>query len=129
MNPDKLKKYIQLNDEIKELKQRQIELTLSKDELQDEIFTEMEESGISNMKMDGRTIYLHKQTWVRANDKTEACAYMKEHGLEDYVKEDFNTNSLSAYYREMEKSDEPLPDGFDKVFNVNPTFSVRVLKS
>jgi len=87
------------------------------------------EEGVQNMKLeDGSTLYLRVQLWARPKkiDGIEeddaireiACLGLKEIGLDDFVHETFNIHTLSAYVRELDSQNEPLPEGFDKYIEV-----------
>lgn len=54
----------------------------------------------------GAMVSIGRKIWARATtSKPDACAALKAAGLGDYVEEGFNTNSLSAYFRETYKTE------------------------
>ena len=63
-----------------------------------------EHLGINNFNVDGRTVYLHREWWAKAKDpENVAITVAALKACEDtdpFVKEGFNTQSLSAYFRE-----------------------------
>lgn len=66
----------------------------------------------------GKLTYISRRIWARARggDKAAACIALRDAGLGDYVEEGFNTNSLSAYFRELAKSledDTDMPPALD----------------
>ena len=71
------------------------------------VMAHLGEEGLDSVKdaASGKTIYLNRRIWARAaTDKPAACAALKQYeDLADYVEETFNTNSLSAYFREEAK--------------------------
>ena len=104
----------------------------------------MAEAGLQSFKTEGDvTVYLHSQVWVKpdlrdGDDRdvamARACELMKQVGLGDYVQEKFNTNSLSAWWRELRQTQlaedptaEPtMPDGLDKVLAATEVVQCRV---
>lgn len=64
-------------------------------------------SGTQSVKTHGVTLYVHRQLWVGAKDGNHgrACVALEDAGLKEYVGLRFNTNSLSAYFRERAKEE------------------------
>lgn len=143
---DVVREAIALTKRIEELR---LELTPLEDKLkalQPALIAEFERTGDQRRTVDGKTAYLHRQLWVKVAEavtKEQAAEALKEAGLDDYVSETFNTNSVSAFARELEKdvdweetgglledAEHPLlvahPDlkGF---FVPNEVFSVRIV--
>lgn len=98
--------YVELNRRKREL---EAEVNLLKKQIapiEAELLDEYAAEGVrSKGTQDGATVYLTRKIWARATDlgKPAACAALKRAGLGDYVEEGFNTNSLSAYFRERAK--------------------------
>lgn len=104
--PDVVREAIALKKRIEEL---ELELAPLKDKLnamQPELLAWFEKSGDQRRTVDGRTAYLRRDLWVGVAEGVAKDAVMealKEAGLGDYVNETFNTNSISAFARELEK--------------------------
>ena len=84
--------------------------------------------GIQHIRMaNGITLHIHKQLWARAKDgdMAAAAAALKEIGLGEFVKESFNVQTLSAYVRERERENEPLPEEFIAHIDVQEEVTVR----
>ena len=115
--------------------------------LQKQILTAFEHLGMDSVKFCGHSIYTFKQLWAKPADGVERAvviAMLKKSGFKDYVSENFNTQSLSARFRELEKQylemhqQQPkegrkpfrlvdyLPKPLVKVLNLNPDFSIRI---
>lgn len=89
------------------------DLRVVKDEitpLTEQLLEQFAEEGVSGKRhaATGRLVSITRKVWARAagGDKTAASAALKKAGLGDYVEESFNTNSLSAYFREQVKARE-----------------------
>lgn len=77
--------------------------------LEEMILKDFENNSIDNMKVDGMTIYHHSQVWASAKDKDTdtACKVLKEfEQTSSFVKENFNTQTVSAWVRERLKAVE-----------------------
>lgn len=91
--------------------------------LETEIMAMLEQLGTNNFNIDGRTVYLHREFWAKVKefapvgeDASSWRAVMAERALQalkaneetrPFVKESFNTQTLSAYFRERRvKHDE-----------------------
>ncbi len=74
-------------------------------DLSDEALDRMLDSGTQSVNTHGVTLYIHRQLWVGAKDgnKARACVELERAGLEEFVGWSFNTNSLSAHFRELAK--------------------------
>ena len=62
-------------------------------------------------------------------DKPAVCKALKRSRLGGYVEETYNTNSLSAYIRELDREDKPLSDALAKVLEISEVFKLRTRKS
>lgn len=73
------------------------------------------------VKVNGRSIYISTDFWPKAvdNNKPALCAALKAEGLEQYVKEDFNTQSLRGYTNECIRNYRALLPVEERV-NLNP---------
>lgn len=86
------------------------------------------ESGLDRMTVDGVTMFIHTQLWAGVADgftREQAVGGLKAAGLGDFVTENYNSNSLSAYFREQVKQSDieaiELPEGI----KVTEKFSIR----
>lgn len=109
----------------RELKQLVVEIA----RLEEVVLNQFIDSGVDAIKVDGSTLYLHKQVWAGVAEgytKEQAVDELKEVGLGDYVHETFNVNSLSAYYREAvrETDDFEIP----KSIKLEERYSIRMRK-
>lgn len=75
--------------------------------LEEELLAEFAAEGVDGKRhaQSGRLVSIRRQIWARpAIDRPAACQALKAHeDLAPYVEETFNTNSLSAYFREEAK--------------------------
>lgn len=89
------------------------EARLLKDQLEPlhrQLLEEFADQGLTSARhaASGKLVYVSRKTWARAagGDKTRAYDALISAGLEDYAERGFNTNKLSAYFRELIKQHE-----------------------
>lgn len=93
-----------------EYKRKRAELSDLKSDLDDiknELFELMARLGWSSLKVDGRTVYLHRQLWSKVATgatKEDFHEALKQSGYEDLVYETTNSNQVSAVIREIAKN-------------------------
>ncbi len=120
VNMDKQKR--ELDTDLKQIKKRL-------EELEPVLLDQLAQAGIQNMKIDGVTVYILRQLWAQAlASNEEICEALRAAGLQDYVKEGYNSQSISAYFRELEKQDEPLPSELAGKIGTTEKFSLRTRK-
>ena len=74
-------------------------------QLQQSLIDAIEEERFPNGgKVGGRTLFIKRTLWagvVKGHTKDDVCKALRDADLGDYVSETFNTNSLSAYVRDV----------------------------
>jgi predicted nucleic acid-binding Zn-ribbon protein len=104
--------YALLDEEKRNLEEQLDDVKDEMKQIEEELLNVFEHKGISNINIAGKTIYLHRQLWAGyVNNIDEAVVALKNAGLGDYVKERFNTHSLSAYFRELYREREEEVEG------------------
>ncbi len=146
MNTAELKEFVALEDEKSGLKTRLKAIESRLGELDESLTQQFLDDGIQSTKIDGRTVYLHRDIYASAKDgdKESVVAALKECDLGQYVKEDYNANSLKAYVREMVREAEEqaraegrviedpakaLPEHLAVTLNISTVFSVSSRRS
>lgn len=109
-----------IEEQIKELK-RQMR------PYEEQLLLFFSEHGVNNIKLHGKTLYIHRQLWARPldGDYERACKVLRDIGLDEYVKETVNVNSISAYVREQDDMGIELPERFMDGFRVDEVYQVR----
>lgn len=101
-----LKRYAQLANRRRELKD---ELETIESELNgaaEIVLRLMEEIGLGPFTIDGLTVYLRHQIWASATDVPALAGYAD---TAEFVKPTVNGNTMSAWVRELPRTDEGLP--------------------
>jgi len=85
---------------------------------------------MQSIKLGGVIVYVQRQIFASAadGDKARAVRALRTAGLKELVQTGFNTNSISALFREWERDGvEPHPS-IRKAFNVTEQFRIRARK-
>jgi len=129
----KIKELQALDSQKRQLEKDLDEVKLRREELEKNLLEQFAEAGIDSITVDGKKVYLKRDTWTSAleGDRAKACTFLKEHGLDFYVNETFNATSISAYVREHRNEEDgtfDLPEGFTDYFKISDTFKIRTGK-
>ena len=146
MNTAELKEFVALEEEKSNLKSRLKAIESRLGELDESLTKQFLDDGIQSTRIDGRTVYLHRDIYASAKDgaKDAVVAALKACDLGQYVKEDYNANSLKAYVREMVHEAEELartegrviddpakaiPEHLAATLNISTVFSISSRRS
>jgi hypothetical protein len=131
MNTDELKRFVALEERRRALEAEIEAVKAEAAELEALLLPQFEQSGLERVAIDGRTVYVERKLWAKAKDgdKAAVCKALKRCRLGDYVEETFNTNSLSAYVRELDREGRPLPPSLATVLDVSEVFRLRTRRS
>ncbi len=146
MKVSELKEFVALEEEKADLKARLKAIETRLVELDELITRQFLDDGIQSTRIDGRTVYLHRDIYAspKDGDKQAVAAALKACNLGQYVREDYNANSLKAYVREMVREaeeaaraegrviDDPakaLPERLAATLNISTVFSISSRRS
>jgi hypothetical protein len=131
MNTDELKRFVALEERRRQLEAEVEAVKAEAAELEQRLLPQFEHSGMERVSIDGLTVYLERKLWAKAKDgdKPSVCTALKRCHLGDYVEETFNTNSLSAYIRELDRERRPLPPTLAPVLDVSEVFKLRTRRN
>jgi hypothetical protein len=131
LNTDELKRFVALEERRRQLEAEVDSIKAETAELEQRLLPQFEQSGTERIAIDGRTVYVERKLWAKAKDgdKSSVCKALKRCRLGDYVEETFNTNSLSAYVRELDREGKPLSTALAAVLDVSEVFKLRTRRS
>ena len=131
MNTDELKRFVALEERRRQLETEVDSIKAEAAELESRLLPQFEQSGTERIAIDGRTVYVERKLWAKAKDgdKAAVCKALRRARLGDYVEETFNSNSLSAYVRELDREERPLPSSLRDVLEVSEVFKLRTRRS
>lgn len=122
--------FIDLGDQIDEAEVKLAALKGERAEVEERLLEQFASFEGQKVGLKGRTVYVHRQLWATAKNGREAAAEaLKEAGLDDLVAPNFNTNTVSARFREWDKADEDPPPELAEAFDVYEKFSVRAIRT
>jgi hypothetical protein len=113
-----------------EVKLRQVKEWIA--EAQEPLLEYLAENGLRSIKTDdGRTTYIHRAVYVGAKetDYDRACAAFEAAGLGEFVQQRFNSNTVSAWYREATADGSKIPAELEAVLDVTERITLRVKNS
>jgi len=103
------------------------------DELEKELLDEWAQYELQNQKLaDGSTVYLDRKLWARVEegvDKGDVLDALVEAGHEEFVTRTFNSNTLSAWLRELERDGTPLPEPLVGKLSTSEVFKLKIRRS
>jgi hypothetical protein len=121
MNTELLREWLTLDERKRQLKADLEDVEEQIAQKIDAVTDEFINSGVNNIRIDGRTVYVACDRWPKVKgDKSVLVAAMKANSLGDFVKEDFNTQSLRGVMNEWihTRMNELTPEE-RAVFDVN----------
>ena len=131
MNAEQLRTYVTLEQQRLDLEAQVEAIKKETAELETLLLPQFEQEAIERISIDGRTVYVERKLWAKAKDgdKPAVCKALKRCRLGDYVEETYNTNSLSAYIRELDREGKPLSQALATVLEISEVFKLRTRKS
>jgi hypothetical protein len=131
MNAEQLRTYVNLEQQRLDLEAQIDAIKKETAELEAALLPQFEQDAIDRISIDGRTVYVERKLWAKAKDgdKPAVCKALKRSRLGDYVEETYNTNSLSAYIRELDREGKQLSPSLATVLDISEVFKLRTRRS
>ncbi|OFW36744.1 MAG: hypothetical protein A3J28_09240 [Acidobacteria bacterium RIFCSPLOWO2_12_FULL_60_22] len=102
MNMEQLKEFVALENRKKELDSELKAIAAQLDDLEQSLVPQFLEDGVQSMKIDGRVVYVAQDIYPSpASDRAAVVEALKKSELGQYVSENFNSQSLRAFVREV----------------------------
>jgi len=73
------------------------------------------ENNMDRITINGRTVFTRSILVAKILDKARATGALKNSGMGDLITVGFNTNSLSAHLRELNRDGKELPECFEGI--------------
>ena len=107
VNLEQLKEFVCLENRKKELDAEQKQVKQQLDDLEEALVPQFIQDGIQKMTVDGRTVSLVHDIYASPlYDRDDVVAALKQSELGQYVAENYNSNSLTAFVREVKREVE-----------------------
>jgi hypothetical protein len=126
VDTENLQEFVDLENDRRDLELRLKQIKERRQELEEKLLSQFEESGVQSMRVNGMTVYMHRQLWANHNgDKETTVQALRASGLGDMIYETFNSQTLSAWVREMEDIDTEIPEAVRPHLKLSERFSIR----
>ena len=124
-NDSFLSDLVELDRARKRLKAELAEVETARKVLEATILDEWERTGTSSIKVDGITIYLSSQRWVKPKDgdRQAVVKVLEVLGMTEMI--NFNSQTLSSYVREILDTDQVIPPELETVIEVTEDFKIK----
>lgn len=129
MDSERLRQWVKLDKYKKGLQAELSEIETQMLDLEGTLIDQMADAGIESIKIDQRNIYINTRIWAKYGTKDKAIKALKAAGLHDFLSENFNHVSLSAFISECVKENKPLPEAFQGVIEPIEKHRLKVRKS
>jgi hypothetical protein len=144
MDLELMRQWMSLDERKRQLKADLDEVNAQLDEIDDAVTNEFIANGIDKVSIDGRTVYVACDRWPKVlKDKPSLLSAMRTNGLGDFVKEDFNTQSLRGVINEWIRNyldnvpdeqrgvadvQQAIPEALREVLGVSEVYTVKSRK-
>ena len=107
MNMQQLREFVSLENRKKDLDAELKSVKQQLDDLEEALVPQFIEDGVQRMTVDGRTVSIQQDVYASPlNDREDVVDALKQSELGQYVAENYNTNSLTAFVRELKRDVE-----------------------
>jgi vacuolar-type H+-ATPase subunit I/STV1 len=107
MNMQQLRGFVSLENRKKDLDAELKSVKQQLDDLEEALVPQFIEDGVQRMTVDGRTVSIQQDVYASPlNDRDDVVDALKQSELGQYVAENYNTNSLTAFVREVKRDVE-----------------------
>jgi len=130
MNIDTIKQFVVLAKKKKDYEELLGQIKSDIVPLEQEILEDFCKEGVNQIKVDGRTVYMHIIEYAKKCEgitPQEAVAALEKAGLSEFI--NYNTMSLSGEMRRWQENAENIPLELKGVMEMVPTYSIRSRKS
>lgn len=132
LDMDRVREYVRLRRRERELGAQAEEVKAQADVIEQALLEEFAQDGVQSMSVDGMTVYLQRTLWARLSDgatREQAIDALRDAGLDHFVAESYNTQTLSSWLRDLEREEEPLPEALVGVIEGSEKYAIRTRRS
>lgn len=129
VNAPDLDRYVALDVQRRLLEEHLDAVKAEQKRLEATILEDWANRTIHSVKLADMTVYMQRQVWAKLTDPKPAVAAFRRKGLGDLVMVTINSQTLSAWAREFDKEEQPLPKWAEKHVTLSEVFSLRTRRS
>jgi len=124
---ERIQAYIDKKEEINKAED-ELEKLKAEYKLQEEVLLrDYEIDGIQSMNVSGRNVHLYRDLYVKlVGDIGEAHEALRAAGEGDLLKYGVNSQSLRARVKELEASDNGIPEGLQPFIETTEAYKIRI---
>jgi len=128
LNTKLIAKFARLYLARKKLKEKATQINKELENMQGPLLDHIIDEGLNKVSFPGGiTVSIDKKIWPKylakdefgQTDKHAIATALKEAGLNEYVEEGYNTNSIAAYLRELDRDKTNLPEALKGIIEPN----------
>jgi hypothetical protein len=117
MNIQQLWEFVSLENRKKDLDAELKAVKQQLDGLEEALIPQFLDSGVQKMTVDGRTVSIQQDVYASPlNDRGDVVDALKHSELGQFVAENYNTNSLTAFVREIKREVESRAQQDDRMY-------------
>lgn len=132
MDMDRVREYMRLRNEQRRREAEAGEAKEQADNIEQELLEQFAEDGVQNLTVDGQTVYLQRTVFAMvdgAYTREQVIERLRQADLGHFVRDGYNHQTLSAWIRELDDSEEPIPPQLEGVINRGEKYNVRVRRA
>lgn len=120
---------IELDERRHELEGQLDQIKYERKVLEERLMEQWAEAGVQHVRQNGMTVYLRRDVWagIDAEYKTSAPYAFMRADLGHMLS--VNSQTLSAYVRELERKGEEAPEDIRQLIRTTEQFSIRTRRS
>ena len=141
MDLQRLSEYVTRDIKAKELEAEAKRLKAENAKIEEQLIDGMIDAGIENMKIGDRTVFIRTQLWASAVDAVNPLTgevdgkdwpttieALRVHGYGDLKEERVNSQRLSALVRELDDSEDGIPETLEEALSITERVKLVVRK-
>ena len=122
-----IKRYARLERDKRDLENKLKQTKAQIETLRESVLAWFQDHGVTSQAIDGMTLYIRRELWAGREegiDNDAAIAALQAAGLGEYAGPRINTQSLSAYLRELDVAGEAMPSELQGVIKLSEVFKI-----
>lgn len=131
MGIEVFKRFVEVDAELKDLKERIEQVQAEKDALEKQGIDLLTEMGVDRLTTHGRTFSIREDFYPKPKEglKEAAMAALKEANLGMFIAESTNSRTLGSYIKDLRGRGEEVPQVFAEFFELAPVYRLGARKA
>lgn len=126
LDTDLFIEYVDLHNEKKDLEEKLADVKAAMAKKEKFLKDALVDNQMEKISIAGKTCYTKVNRFAVIKDKKEAIEVLKEAGFEEFVAENYNTQSISKLVRDQMDENGRLPDAFGDVITMGKSVVIGV---